>query len=515
MMLPSYRSVIACVLGMAVGAAFGCRRQPSDDGASAAHTFVDVEAMRPEVEAFCGGCHAPPQPDAFPKEAWYGLVQDGFSFYHNSNRSDLAPPPMQQVASYYRMLAPATLPVPPVGSRAATARFTSEGLAAAGEPLDAESSPATSFLMWTHKLDAEQPCLLICDMQSGQVRQLLLDGRLLAESRLIAQMAHPAHAEPCDLDADGRCDLVVAELGSFLPGDHDRGEVVWLRATSGGDFTRNVLADGLGRVADVQPGDFDGDGDLDLIVAEFGWRKTGRILLLERQGEQAGQPEFVRRVLDDRAGAIHVPVVDLNQDGRLDFVALISQQHEVVVAFINRGNGTFEQQLLFAAGDPAFGSSGIQLVDMDSDGDMDVLYTNGDMLDSFYLKPYHGIHWLENRGDFPFEHHHLAAMPGVMRAIATDVDRDGDLDVLACSHVAKANLRGKDTVPSRCLWLERQPDGQFAPWLLDESAAGHLALTAGDFDGDGALDVAVGNFARQPQAGLRPLTIYWQQPATP
>ncbi|MEJ7638220.1 MAG: VCBS repeat-containing protein [Singulisphaera sp.] len=38
---------------------------------------------------------------------------------------------------------------------------------------------------------------------------------------------------------------------------------------------------------------------------------------------------------------MHVPVADLNGDGRPDFVALISQEHETVVAFLNAGNNRF------------------------------------------------------------------------------------------------------------------------------------------------------------------------------
>jgi hypothetical protein len=88
---------------------------------------------------------------------------------------------------------------------------------------------------------------------------------------------------------------------------------------------------------------------------------------------------------------------DYDGDGRLDFVALISQEHESLVLFRNDGNGRFESEVLDRAPHPACGTSGFQLVDLDRDGDLDILATNGDMMDEISLaKPYHGVRWLEN-----------------------------------------------------------------------------------------------------------------------
>ena len=94
-------------------------------------------------------------------------------------------------------------------------------------------------------------------------------------------------------------------------------------------------------------------------------------------------------------------------------MALVSQEYESLEAFINQADAGFHLQTLWAGPDLTFGSSGIELVDLDQDGDMDVLYTNGDAFDNSYAKPSHGVQWLENLGGLEFAYHRLTDMPGV------------------------------------------------------------------------------------------------------
>ncbi|RPI86355.1 MAG: VCBS repeat-containing protein, partial [Planctomycetaceae bacterium] len=300
---------------------------------------------------------------------------------------------------------------------------------------------------------------------------------------------------------------------SFLPQDHQKGRVVWLRRLPDGGFDPRVILDGVGRVADVEPADFDGDGDLDLVVAEFGWRKTGRILLLEQLPGTDGAPAFDRQVVDGRHGAIHVPVVDLNGDGRPDFIALVSQEHEIIEAFLNTGEMRFSRQTIFAGNDPAYGSTGIQAVDFDGDGDVDVLATNGDMFDTFYIKPYHGIRWLENVGEFPWKEHALAEMPGVHRALAGDLDGDGDLDIVATS-LLPANIAGNQVRPdfNAVMWLEQTEPGKFEAHGLLKAHGRFLALELGDFDDDGDLDFAIGGMREEDHTPA--LAVFWNERIT-
>ena len=504
---PTHRSVRLgrwVVVGLAVGAAIGLvawqvfRRGPDarehldslDD--DSARTALDDQAES-RIVAFCSDCHALPLAENFPRDRWHREVQRGYEFYARSGRNDLDPPPIHQTIAYYRSRAPehVAFPTPVEAETQLAVKFHVEKLT-----LDKSAGvvPEIAHLRWARLDPKAAPLLLLGDMRFGYVAAVDLRASN-PQPKILARLGNPCHVEPCDLDGDHRTDLLVADLGSFRPADHNRGRVVWLRARQGGGpFEEIVVASGLGRVADVRPADFDGDGDLDLIVAEFGHYQTGGILLLRNVAPAGERPRFEPETIDRRPGTIHVPVHDFNGDGLPDFVALVSQEWEHVEAFINLGKGRFHLQNLWAGPDLNFGSSGIELLDLDRDGDMDILYTNGDAWDNWYVNPSHGVQWLENLGHFQFAYHRLTDLPGAYYALAGDVDRDGDLDIIAVAWLPPMARPASvmATTPVSIICLEQTAPGVFVRHTLETGAPYYATLEVGDFDGDGDLDFAVG-----------------------
>jgi hypothetical protein len=405
-------------------------------------------------------------------------------------------PPREATLAYYTDRAPAKpLPLPddsPHGP--GPLRFRTRGF----RPPRVPPGSGVAYLKFVNLFDARRQDLIACDMLHGivWVQQFYLPGQPFM---VLAEIPNPAHAEVVDLDRDGKLDLLVANLGSFQPEDHDRGTVEWLRGLGAEQFELIQLLDKVGRVADVQPGDVDGDGDLDLAVAVFGWRLTGKVLFLENTGrvDDRGTPMFNDYILDPRQGAINVPIVDINHDGRLDIVALLAQQHETVAAYLNDGKGDFDTVEIFKAPHPDWGSSGIEVVDLDRDGDLDVVMVNGDTLDSkIPIKPFHGVHWLENEGKFPFRAHRLAVFPGAHKVRATDLDGDGDLDLVASSFLPQLRtLSAKRTANiESVIWLEQVAPGTFETHVLESGEFDHPSLEVGDYDRNGTVDIITGTF---------------------
>jgi hypothetical protein len=465
------------------------------------------EATTEEVHQFCGACHAYPPPDTFPRDSWRKEVRQAYDFLRDSALS-LEYPPLEGVVRYYESRAPHELALvrPQDYAGPVPVQFDRHDY----RPPGGATLPAVAHVNLVHLFDPRRLDVLACDMRSGQVA-VLRPYEPSPTWRVLARLPVPAHAEVVDLDGDGHLDILVACLGGFYPTDARVGSVVWLRGSADGTFTPITLLEGVGRVADVRAADFRGTGKLDLVVAVFGWRKTGEIVLLENHTTDWSKPRFVPRVLDERHGAIHVPVSDLNGDGQPDFVALISQEHETIVAFLNEGGGRFRKETIYTAPHPAYGSSGIELVDLDGDGDLDVLYTNGDSLDDNVLKPYHGVQWLENRGSFPFKHHPLAAMHGVERAVAADLDGDGLKDVVAVSWLPANGFpqRGQLGLASVLLLRQTAP-GTFTRHTLERESCDHPTCAVGDLFGDGRIHLVTGNhYFTDPGTPVDAITV-WQ-----
>jgi hypothetical protein len=473
-------------------------------------TPSDIEQ---QTISFCGSCHKVPPADTFPRSAWKGQVEQGFSFFERSGKSFTRMPPIEAVIKYYEDQAPEKLPPAEITYADHPYPVQFEHLSPKGPGV---SRPhAISNVNLVHLFDEKQFDILACDMRNGHImacQPYLKDPTW----RVLGTVSNPAHVEVVDLDGDGIKDILVADLGSFPPTDQACGKVVWLRGMKDGTFTPITLLDKVGRVADVQAADFRGTGKLDLVVAEFGWQSLGKILLLENHTTDWNKPEFVKRVIDERHGAIHVPVADLDGDGRPDFVALISQEFETVVAFLNRGNGNFEKKELWTAPHPGYGSSGIQLVDLNQDGKLDVLYTNGDVLDIPYLlKPYHGIQWLENKGNLKFEHHWLAPMYGVHRAVAADFRGCGKLDIFAvCFLPIEGFPKRREQKFDAIIMLEQTESGKFVRHQLASGICDHVTCVAGDIFGTGKPSVVVGNYNSETEPETpAPVTIWRNQGA--
>jgi hypothetical protein len=459
------------------------------------------------VRATCGGCHAVPSPDILPRAAWRSEFVK--MMFLRENRPVPAGPAatanvalakdMEQVLASYLAAAPERLPAPdawPAPDQSPVS-FVRSALSMAEVP----GPPAVSHvglvdLEGDGKLD-----LIGTDMRQGVVFAARALGPTSSLS-VLASIPHPSHVTVADLDRDGVRDLIVTDLGEFFPADHDKAAVVLLRGIQGGKYSAFWL-DGWPRVADAQAADFNGDGKDDLAVAAFGWRRSGHLTVLENRTANPAQPVFTTHKVDPRTGSLSVWPADLNRDGRMDFVTVFAQEHETVVAYLNAGGFAFEPRTIYVAPHPNWGSSGMQLVDLDRDGDLDVLLTHGDTFDDGIVKPYHGIQWLENTGAYPFTARTLAQMPGVHSAKAADLDGDGDLDVVAAALLAGGADVDEKSLPA-LVWLEQTKPGAFARHTIEMGVPRHATLDVADIDADGDVDIVAGNFSltRDPSPWL-------------
>tara|TARA_B100000686_G_scaffold87010_1_gene93821 strand:+ start:1033 stop:2331 length:1299 start_codon:yes stop_codon:yes gene_type:complete len=304
-------------------------------------------------------------------------------------------------------------------------------------------------------------------------------------------LTQPVRVHAADIDGDSLRDILVADIGVLGPTNRKVGKVVLLHNRGDFKFEPITLLENVGRVACAEAGDFDSDGDLDIAVCVFG-HLDGKLIWLE----QIDDLKFKEHILDKRPGAIHAYPFDVDSDGDLDLAVALSQESEEVLLFRNDGNGVFSKEILFDAKVNYFGLSGIELADLDQDGDIDILYTNGDTLDfserEIFPNNFYGVAWLENDGKGSFSNHELTRYWGAFAVKAIDLDRDSDID-LVLSGIQLTNLY-PDAEKQSVIWLENDGEQNFERRTLEiELPPFMITLEAADIDNDGVAEIFGGS----------------------
>lgn len=327
--------------------------------------------------------------------------------------------------------------------------------------------------------------VIVCDAAANRVSWIRQAPAGTYTEATLAEVAGPAHAQAVDLDQDGDLDLVVASLGVLFPNNAPIGSVIVLENDGRQSFAKHVLAEKIARVSDVRAGDLDGDGDLDLAVAQFGYDQ-GETRWMENRGGW----RFESHLLQSLSGPINAEIADADGDGDLDIVTLVSQEWEEIYVFENDGRGGFSPRRIFGASNEDFGSSWISLADLDKDGDVDVVYSNGDAFD--YAPPtgrgWNGLQWLENRGGLTFRYHRIGDFSGASSPQAVDLDGDGDLDVALVS--AYNNWDRPEALS--LAWFENDGQMGFTLRPMTGTPTHLITLAVADLDRDGRPDLVTG-----------------------
>jgi VCBS repeat-containing protein len=211
----------------------------------------------------------------------------------------------------------------------------------------------------------QHPDLAVADQLTGDILMLRgrNDGTFIRPAERVATVAEPGSVVVANLNSDTDPDLVVAEHVSF--GSNLSRVLVLLGSTDATFTTPAEVAAGLDPVP-VAVGDFDGDTDADLAVAD---QSPGEILVLLG----AGNGSFTGlSTLTADSGLSGIAVGDFNRDGDPDLAAANVNSGEVSV-FVGGAGGSFAGPTNFSAG--SFPNS-VAVGDFNADARPDLVFTN-------------------------------------------------------------------------------------------------------------------------------------------
>ena len=210
-----------------------------------------------------------------------------------------------------------------------------------------------------------------------------------------------------DVNDDGKLDIVTTNGGSY-----EKGTVNVLFGKGDGTFTSTTSFEAGYGTQGVALGDLNGDGVVDMVVANAGVEYNGSVTVMVGKGDGTFPSSTAYRTGN---GASYVALGDLDRDGVLDIVMSSGDAGNTSVLFGN-GDGTFTD-------DTGYTPSGARprvLGDLNGDGWLDVIAAGGNP----------GLTVLLGQGDGTFSPSLRIAFDAADLALA-DLNGDGRPDIVA------------------------------------------------------------------------------------
>ena len=328
-------------------------------------------------------------------------------------------------------------------------------------------------------------------IEFGQNRLLLNDGEGRfrdASDRLPAASHDSEDIAVADFDGDGDLDLVVVS-------EDDRTNEYYVNDGQARFSASSLPVSGTSNA--VVAGDIDDDGDLDLVIGN-----AGPEFVLVNDGSGNWSSESDVRIPPEATGITQdVELGDVDLDGDLDLLVGNEDGNRLL---LNDGTGVFEDatDVWIPTRPTAEETREADLGDVDGDGDLDAFFAN---TASSFPNANPGNRLLLNEGDRFSDVSATHLPPNSDRSFDGefwDVDGDGDLDIV--SGVLPAF--GQSPPPRFVVWVN-DGAGLFAPpdtLVFPSTAVGFgFDTEMVDVDGDGVLDFFLGSRGTQDRLLLR------------